>query len=166
MFDDIAVSYTHLDVYKRQVRTLPTKENRDRKAGFGLYYHFDYHGSPVSYEWVNSTPLPKVWEQLTMAYEYGIKDLWIVNVGDIRPQELPLSYYMALAYDYEGMGINHPNETDDFIRGWVEEQFGGVVEDDDVKEEIVAVLKAYTRTVSYTHLSTSFSLSESSEVQA
>ena len=26
------------------VRTLPTKENRDRKAGFGLYYHFDYHG--------------------------------------------------------------------------------------------------------------------------
>ena len=79
------------------VRTLPTKENRDRKAGFGLYYHFDYHGSPVSYEWVNSTPLPKVWEQLTMAYEYGIKDLWIVNVGDIRPQELPLSYYMALA---------------------------------------------------------------------
>lgn len=127
------------------VRTLPTKENRDRKAGFGLYYHFDYHGSPVSYEWVNSTPLPKVWEQLTMAYEYGIKDLWIVNVGDIRPQELPLSYYMALAYDYEGMGINHPNETDDFIRGWVEEQFGGVVEDDDVKEEIVSVLKAYTR---------------------
>lgn len=80
-----------------------------------------------------------------MAYEYGIKDLWIVNVGDIRPQELPLSYYMALAYDYEGMGINHPNETDDFIRGWVEEQFGGVVEDDDVKEEIVSVLKAYTR---------------------
>ena len=84
-----------------------------------------------------------------MAYEYGIKDLWIVNVGDIRPQELPLSYYMALAYDYEGMGINHPNETDDFIRGWVEEQFGGVVEDDDVKEEIVSVLKAYTRMHGY-----------------
>ena len=127
------------------VRTLPTKENRNRKAGWGLYYHFDYHGAPVSYEWVNSTPLPKVWEQLTMAYEYGIRDLWIVNVGDIRPQELPLSYYMALAYDYEGMGINHPNETDSFVKQWVEQQFGGMVEDEDVKKDIVAILKAYTR---------------------
>lgn len=127
------------------VRTLPTEENRDRKAGWGLYYHFDYHGAPVSYEWVNSTTLPKVWEQLTMAYEYGIRDLWIVNVGDIRPQELPLSYYMALAYDYEGMGITHANETDFFVTKWVEQQFGGQVEDEDVKKEIVAILKAYTR---------------------
>lgn len=127
------------------VRTLPTKENRNRKAGWGLYYHFDYHGSPVSYEWVNSTPLPKVWEQLTMAYEYGIRDLWIVNVGDIRPQELPLSYYMALAYDYESMGIDHPNETDHFITKWVEQQFGGLVEDEDVKKDMALILKTYTR---------------------
>lgn len=127
------------------VRTLPTKENCNRKAGWGLYYHFDYHGAPVSYEWVNSTPLPKVWEQLTMAYEYGIRDLWIVNVGDIRPQELPLSYYMALAYDYEKMGIDHINETDLFVRQWVEQQFGGLVEDEDVKCDIQAILKAYTR---------------------
>lgn len=127
------------------VRTLPTEENRNRKGGWGLYYHFDYHGSPVSYEWVNSTTLPKVWEQLTMAYEYGIRDLWIVNVGDIRPQELPLSYYMALAYDYESMGINHPNETELFVRKWVEQQFGGLIEDDDVKQDIVEILKAYTR---------------------
>lgn len=127
------------------VRTLPTKENRNRKAGWGLYYHFDYHGSPVSYEWVNSTPLPKVWEQLTMAYEYGIRDLWIVNVGDIRPQELPLSYYMALAYDYESMGIDHPNETDHFIAKWVEQQFGGLVEDEDVKKDMAFLLKTYTR---------------------
>lgn len=127
------------------VRTLPTKENRNRKAGWGLYYHFDYHGAPVSYEWVNSTPLPKVWEQLTMAYEYGIRDLWIVNVGDIRPQELPLSYYMALAYDYEKMGIDHANETDLFVKEWVEQQFGGLIEDEDVKQDIASILKAYTR---------------------
>lgn len=127
------------------VRTLPTAENRNRKAGWGLYYHFDYHGAPISYEWVNSTPLPKVWEQLTMAYEYGIRDLWIVNVGDIRPDELPLSYYMALAYDYEGMGIEHPNQTNEFLTSWVEQQFGGYIEDEDVKDGIAAILKAYTR---------------------
>ena len=43
-----------------------------------MYYHFDYHGGPISYEWVNSTPLTKVWEQMSMAYDYGIRDVWIV----------------------------------------------------------------------------------------
>ena len=66
----------------------------------GLDYHFDYHGGPVSYEWVNTIPLQKIWEQMTMAYDYGIRELWIVNVGDLKPMELPLSYFMDLAYDY------------------------------------------------------------------
>lgn len=110
-----------------------------------MYYHFDYHGSPISYEWVNSTPLPKVWEQVTMAYEYGIRDLWIVNVGDIRPDELPLSYFMALAYDFESMGTGHANETDLFLASWVEQQFGAHIKDEETKKEIADVLREYTR---------------------
>lgn len=127
------------------VRTLPTEDIRDREAGWGLYYHFDYHGGPVSYEWVNSTPLPKVWDQVSMAYDYGIRDLWIVNVGDVRPNELPLSYFMALAYDFEGMGTGHPNETDAFLSAWVEEQFGAWVSDAETKNEIADILREYTR---------------------
>ncbi len=45
------------------VRRLPVKEEKDRKAGWGLYYHFDYHGGPISYEWVSSMPLQKTWEE-------------------------------------------------------------------------------------------------------
>lgn len=127
------------------VRTLPTEEIRDREAGWGLYYHFDYHGAPVSYEWVNSTPLPKVWEQVSMAYDYGIRDLWIVNVGDVRPNELPLSYFMELAYDFEKMGTGHPNRTDEFLAGWVEEQFGAYTGDKAVKQTIADILREYTR---------------------
>lgn len=127
------------------VRTLPTEALRDREAGWGLYYHFDYHGGPISYEWVNSTPLPKVWEQVSMAYDYGIRDLWIVNVGDIRPDELPLSYFMELAYDFEGRGTDHINETDQFLADWVEEQFGAYVKDAAVKTSIADILREYTR---------------------
>ena len=76
------------------LRTVPDEKMRERKAGWGIYYHFDYHGDPISYEWVNSTPLIKAWEQLTTAYEYGIRKIWIANVGDLRPQELPLSSFM------------------------------------------------------------------------
>lgn len=127
------------------VRTLPTEDIRNREAGWGLYYHFDYHGAPISYEWVNSTPLPKVWEQVSMAYDYGIRDLWIVNVGDIRPDELPLSYFMELAYDFEKMGTDHPNKTDEFLAGWVEEQFGAYITDYTVKKTIEDILREYAR---------------------
>ncbi len=127
------------------VRTLPTEDLRNREAGWGLYYHFDYHGAPISYEWVNSTPLPKVWEQVSMAYDYGIRDLWIVNVGDIRPDELPLSYFMALAYDFESMGTAHPNQTDVFLKNWVEEQFGAYIKEENTKVVIADVLREYAR---------------------
>ena len=49
------------------MRTLPTKEDKNRKGGYGMYYHFDYHGGPTSYEWVNTVPLTKTWEQMNMA---------------------------------------------------------------------------------------------------
>lgn len=127
------------------VRTLPTKEVRDRKAGWGLYYHFDYHGAPISYEWVSSMPLQKTWEQVTMAYDYGIRDLWIVNVGDLRPQEIPLSYFMNLAYDFEEWGTNHPNRTREFLEMWVEQQFGAYISDKATKKDIADVIEAYTR---------------------
>ena len=127
------------------VRTLPTKEVRDRKAGWGLYYHFDYHGAPISYEWVSSMPLQKTWEQVTMAYDYGIRDLWIVNVGDLRPQEIPLSYFMNLAYNFEEWGSNHPNRTREFLEIWVEQQFGAYLSDTAVKSDIADIIEAYTR---------------------
>lgn len=103
------------------LRTVPSPDLKDRKPGWGIYYHFDYHGGPISYEWVNSTPITKAWEQLTSGYEYGIRKLWICNVGDIRPVELPLSYFMDLAFDYDYW--KEPNRTGEYLSIWVREQF-------------------------------------------
>lgn len=127
------------------IRRMPPKEQRDRKAGWGLYYHFDYHGGPISYEWISSMPLQKTWEQVSMAYDYGIRDIWVVNVGDLRPQEVPLSYYMELAYDFESWGTDHPNKTRAFLEKWVEQQFGAFISDGKVKQSIVEVLIGYAR---------------------
>ena len=126
------------------MRTLPKEEFRQRKGGYGMYYHFDYHGGPVSYEWVNSTPLAKVWEQMSMAYDYGIRDIWIVNVGDLKPQEFPLSYFMDLAYDFEKNGTALPNQTEAFTDAFVKKQFGGSFTEDELNE-ISYILKEYTR---------------------
>lgn len=130
------------------MRTLPTEEMRSHRGGYGMYYHFDYHGGPISYEWVNSTQLEKVWEQMTQAYESGVRELWIVNVGDLKPQELPLTYFMDLAYDYETYGIKHPNKLAEYRLAWANAQFAPHFPKEDLRdsmEKISKVLDIYTK---------------------
>ena len=105
------------------MRTLPTPDMRGHKGGFGMYYHLDYHGGPVSYEWMPSTPLSLIWEQMTEAYDYGIKDVWIVNVGDIKGNEVALNYFMDLAYDFEKWGSSAPNSWRSYMYQWAEKIF-------------------------------------------
>ncbi|PYI82350.1 MAG: glycosyl hydrolase, partial [Verrucomicrobia bacterium] len=62
------------------IRRLPTDGERKRKGGAGIYYHLDYVGGPRNYKWLNTVPLPKIWEQMNLAWHYGADRLWIVNV--------------------------------------------------------------------------------------
>ncbi|MBR5355643.1 MAG: glycosyl hydrolase 115 family protein, partial [Lachnospiraceae bacterium] len=86
------------------LRTVPDEKMRNHPAGFGMYYHVDYHGDPISYEWINSSPLPLMWEQMSQAYDYGVRNIWILNVGDLKHNEFPLSYFLNLAYDFDKWG--------------------------------------------------------------
>ncbi len=126
------------------LRTLPTKEMRNHKGGYGMYYHFDYHGGPISFEWINSSYLPKIWEQMTMAYDFGVRDLWIVNVGDIATQEFPLSYFLDLAYDFDKWGTQALNKTDLYTKQWIQRQFAGVFDEKDMNR-IFELLTGYTK---------------------
>ncbi len=124
------------------LRTVPTKEMRSHKGGYGMYYHFDYHGWPYSYEWFNTSYLPKVKEQMCAAYDFGIRDLWIVNVGDIMTTEFPLSYFLDLAYDYEKYSADEYT-TEKYTCEWIERQFAGL--DSAAKEKIFGIITEYTR---------------------
>ena len=90
---------------------------------------WDYHGWPVSYEWINSSYLPKIWEQMSMAYDFGVRELWMVNVGDIATQEFPLSFFLDMAYDFDRWGSRALNCTQEYTRKWVRQQFGSVEEE-------------------------------------
>ena len=126
------------------LRTLPTEEMRSHQGGYGMYYHFDYHGGPISYEWMNSSYLQKIWEQMSMAYDFGVRELWVVNVGDICTQEFPLSYFLDLAYDFDRWGTSAINKTDEYTRSWIEQQFGAACKETD-RETIHRVLNGYTK---------------------
>lgn len=110
------------------LRLMPDDDKRDHKGGYGMYYHFDYHGGPVSYEWINSSYLPKIWEQMTTCYDFGIREIWIVNCGDLKNQELPLNYFMDLAYDFEKYGTSKPGNYVQYLTDWINKQFYGMSE--------------------------------------
>lgn len=123
------------------VRTLPGQEAKDHPGGYGMYYHFDYYGGPVSYLWINSSPLTKIWEQMGMAYDYGVREAWIVNVGDIKNQELPLSYFLDLAYDFDTWGTKNINRTAEYTRGWLR----GLGFGEDIIGDAADLLGRYTK---------------------
>ena len=106
-----------------QIRRLPVagKDRLDRAGGYGVYYHFDYVGAPRNYKWINTNQVAKVWQQMDLAYQRGAKNLWIVNVGDIKPMEYPLSFFMRMAWNPEAMT---PEALETFPRRWAGETFG------------------------------------------
>ncbi|HBF05200.1 MAG TPA: glycosyhydrolase [Prevotella sp.] len=104
------------------VRRVPNAQERKRKGGWGLYYHVDYVGAPRNSKLLNVTPVQNPWEQLTLAYENGIDRLWILNVGDLKPMEYPISQFMDMAWNPHKYSVdNITGHTLD----WCEQQFGG-----------------------------------------
>ena len=124
------------------LRTVPPRELADHPGGWGMYYHLDYHGGPISYEWVDSTPLSAVWEAMTQAWDFGIRELWVVNVGDLKLHEVPLTYFMKLAYDFGTWGTDCPDSPARFLECFAAQNFpqAGPA----LRREIGEVLRDYT----------------------
>lgn len=117
------------------VRRLPDLKEPKNPGGYGIYYHFDYHGGPRNYQWVNSNPLPHAWEQLHLAYEYGVQKQWVVNVGDLKPLEFPISFFL----DYAWNPAKYPaNSLQKYTRDWAAQQFGP-----EHADEIAYILSTY-----------------------
>lgn len=103
------------------VRRVPNAKERKHKGGWGLYYHVDYVGAPRNSKMLNCTPVQNPWEQLTLAYENGIDRLWILNVGDLKPMEYPISQFMDIAWNPHKYAAN---QITDHTRDWCAQQFG------------------------------------------
>ena len=127
------------------VRSLPVTEKlKNRKGGWGMYYHFDYNGGPRGYMWLNVMQLEKTWEQLSEVYDCGVRDIWIVNVGDLKPMEMQISYYMDLAYDFEKYGTNGSVTPGDYYLQFIKQQFSyGVSEV--IQAQMAGLLAGYSK---------------------
>ena len=119
------------------IRKLPKPEDKPRKGGYGIYYHFDYVGGPRNYKWINTNQIERTWEQMHLAYEYGANQIWIVNVGDIKPMEFPTSFFLDYAWNPKRW---NQSNLKDYTEQWAKEQFGSIY-----AKEIAAILNGYTK---------------------
>ena len=106
------------------LRRVPTAGERARTGGAGIYYHFDYHGGPRSYQWINTNPIPKIWDQMTLAKQYGADRIWIVNVGHFRGYEFPIEFFMSLAWNAGTQNFVSQQDLKGFTERWAERTFG------------------------------------------
>jgi len=81
------------------VRRLPYLDGKKHPGGYGMYYHVDLHGAPRAYQWLNMTQIPHMWEQLQLTYSYGVDKIWILNVGDLKPNEYPMDFFLNMAWN-------------------------------------------------------------------
>jgi hypothetical protein len=110
---------------------------RKRAGGAGIYYHFDYVGDPRSYKWLNTYPITKVWEQMDLAHAYGANRIWVVNVGDLKPIEFPIGFFLDYA---RNPGRWNQDNLSTYTKLWAARNFGP-----EHAAEIVDLISKYTK---------------------
>ncbi|MBC2605468.1 glycosyl hydrolase 115 family protein [Pelagicoccus albus] len=103
------------------LRRFPNEGERARDGGSGVYYHLSYLGAPLSYLWLDTTPLALVWEEMHRSYQLGSQDYWIANVGDLKPQERSMEFFLSMAWDIDRWG---PDAQAEFLKDWAGREFG------------------------------------------
>ena len=119
------------------VRRLPNAEERKRPGGWGMYYHVDYVGAPRNSKWLNVTPIQNMWEQLQLTYDYGVDKLWILNVGDLKPMEYPITLFLDMAWNPKRYTADNLLEH---LRGFCARQFG-----EEQADEAARILNLYSK---------------------
>lgn len=103
------------------IRRIGTDNERKRKGGLGMYYHIDMNGGPWNDRWVNTTTIPKLREQLNLAYRTGIDRIWIINVGDLKPKEVPIDFIMNYAWNPDAV---KPGDEKTYLENFARSIFG------------------------------------------
>ncbi|ETS79550.1 hypothetical protein PFICI_09403 [Pestalotiopsis fici W106-1] len=144
-------------------RRLPYGDELKRSGGSGIYYHFEYVGHPRSYTWLNSNHVPKVQQQLSHAYTNGARQIWVFNVGDLKPMEIPLTF--ALMHAWDVTRYTHSN-LDQYFGLFARNTFGSLP---NITDDISSLLCTYDRLVAlrkHDHIEPdSFSLAHYSEAE-
>ena len=117
--DDVTIVWP--DDNHGYIRYFPTAEELKRPGGFGVYYHVSYLGGPLSYIWLDSTPPGLIWEEMSRAFDHGVRKFWMLNVGDLKPAEISIDLFLQMGWDTSRWRRDNLNQ---FLERWAASQFG------------------------------------------
>ncbi|KAI0532333.1 hypothetical protein GGR58DRAFT_517801 [Xylaria digitata] len=117
--DDVTLMFT--DDNWGNIQRLPLANETERSGGIGIYYHLEYVGTPKSYKWQNTNNLAKVFKELYQAYQRGADRIWVINIADIKPLEMPFGFIMDLAWNTSSVDFDTiPN----YLEAFASREFG------------------------------------------
>ena len=119
------------------IRHFPTPEERQRAGGNGIYYHVSYWGRPHDYLWLGTFSPALLYEQMSLAYAKGIRKMWVLNVGDIKPLEYQVELFMDMAWDIDAV---RKQGVDKHLEHFMQREFGA-----DVAKPLARIMTHYYR---------------------
>ena len=119
------------------IRRLSNEEEQKRVGGGGVYYHLSYWGRPHDYLWLSTAQPGLIWYEMSKAYQNGAQKMWIVNVGDIKPGEYDMEFFLDLAWNVNSIPVDGINKH---LKNWISREFTSKV-----ANELSAVLEEYYR---------------------
>ncbi|KAF5381526.1 hypothetical protein D9757_008168 [Collybiopsis confluens] len=131
--DDVALMWTDDDY--GNMRRYPVASERNRTGGAGVYYHVDMVASPSDYNYQK-----QLYEQLSLAITRNATRVWVLNVGDIKPYEREIEYFMSLGWNSSNLT---PDNVDNWVTAWAQREFKLNTPDAEKVAEVVANLTRY-----------------------
>lgn len=119
------------------ITRLSNEKEQKRSGGGGVYYHVSYWGKPHDYLWLSSTQPALIYREMKRAWDYNARKLWILNVGDIKPGEYSMEFFLDMAWD-----INSISESSiyEHQREWLAENL-----DKEQADSLAYVMREYYR---------------------
>ncbi|MCM1263589.1 MAG: glycosyl hydrolase 115 family protein [Butyrivibrio sp.] len=107
------------------IRRFPSEREQKRAGGNGIYYHNSYWApSGMSYVFLGSIPLAHTRNELQKAWNEGIRKLWVLNSGAMKPLELEITFFLTLAWEI-GKEDALTQDVEKFTAGWADKIFSG-----------------------------------------
>ncbi|HWA84993.1 MAG TPA: glycosyl hydrolase 115 family protein [Opitutus sp.] len=134
--DDVTINWPDDDF--GYIRRLSDAAERKRSGGSGVYYHDTFWGPPMFYVWLQTTNPALMWEEMTKAWHFGARRLWVLNVGSIKPGEFLTQLFLELAFDQRAFAKS--SDVRAYLRHWSAVNFG-----DEHADKVTDILWNYYR---------------------
>ncbi|WP_224070086.1 glycosyl hydrolase 115 family protein [Arachidicoccus terrestris] len=119
------------------LKQLSNEKERLRSGHSGVYYHASYLGRPHDYLWLASTPPNLMYEELHKAYATGADRYWLLNAGDIKSCEAPVTQFLSMAYQLDSFSFSSAPE---FQAEWLSDIYGK-----EYFQQLARITKTYNR---------------------